>query len=417
MAASKTAQTRVDLSDFPILQTKTTNGNHLVYLDSAATAQKPLPVLDAVRQYYEEENANPHRGNYALSVRATERYEEARALTREFINAKEDAEVIFTRNTTESLNLIAYSYGMHFIHEGDEIVISIAEHHSNLIPWQQVAKARGATLKYLYLDKNGRITEEEIAEKITEKTKLVAIVHVSNVLGTVNPVKEIVKKAHDVGAVAVVDLAQSIPHFPVDVQDIDADFAVFSGHKMLAPMGIGVLYGKRELLEKMPPFLFGGDMIEYVYEQEATFAPLPAKFEAGTQNVGGAVGLAAAIRYIQKVGYDHIREIDSKLVHYAFSRLRELDYITIYGDGGAGNRCGVISFNIQDVHPHDVASILDADGVAIRAGHHCAQPLLRYLGINATCRASFYFYNTPEDVDTFVESVKKVRGVLGYGSK
>lgn len=417
MAASKTAQTRVDLSDFPILQTKTTNGNHLVYLDSAATAQKPLPVLDAVRQYYEEENANPHRGNYALSVRATERYEEARALTREFINAKEDAEVIFTRNTTESLNLIAYSYGMHFIHEGDEIVISIAEHHSNLIPWQQVARARGATLKYLYLDKNGRITEEEIAEKITEKTKLVAIVHVSNVLGTVNPVKEIVKKAHDVGAVAVVDLAQSIPHFPVDVQDIDADFAVFSGHKMLAPMGIGVLYGKRELLEKMPPFLFGGDMIEYVYEQEATFAPLPAKFEAGTQNVGGAVGLAAAIRYIQKVGYDHIREIDSKLVHYAFSRLRELDYITIYGDGGAGNRCGVISFNIQDVHPHDVASILDADGVAIRAGHHCAQPLLRYLGINATCRASFYFYNTPEDVDTFVESVKKVRGVLGYGSK
>ncbi|ADU28120.1 cysteine desulfurase [Ethanoligenens harbinense] len=416
MSANKLVQAGVDLSDFPILQTKT-HGKRLVYLDSAATAQKPLPVLDAVRHYYEEENANPHRGNYELSVLATERYEEARALTRAFINAKEDAEIIFTRNTTESLNLIAYSYGMHFIQEGDEIVLSIAEHHSNLIPWQQVAKARGATLKYLYLDKNGRITEEEINEKITEKTRLVAIVHVSNVLGTVNPVKEIVNKAHNVGAVAVVDLAQSIPHFPVDVQDIDADFAVFSGHKMLSPMGIGVLYGKRELLEKMPPFLFGGDMIEYVYEQEATFAPLPAKFEAGTQNVGGAVGLAAAIRYIQKVGYDRIREIDSKLVHYAFSRLRELDYITIYGDGGAGNRCGVISFNIRDAHPHDVASILDADGVAIRAGHHCAQPLLRYLGINATCRASFYFYNTPEDVDTFVESVKKVRGVLGYGSK
>lgn len=416
MTISKTALAHIDLSDFPILQTKA-NGKRLVYLDSAATAQKPLPVLNAVRQYYAEENANPHRGNYALSVKATELYEDARALTREFINAKEDAEIIFTRNTTESLNLLAYSYGMHFINEGDEIVISIAEHHSNLIPWQQVAKARGAILKYLYLDENGRITTEEIEKKITEKTKLVAIVHVSNVLGTVNPVKEIVKKAHSVGAVAVVDLAQSIPHFPVDVQDIDADFAVFSGHKMLAPMGIGVLYGKRELLDKMPPFLYGGDMIEYVYEQEATFAPLPAKFEAGTQNVGGAVGLAAAVRYIQKIGYDHIREIDSKLVHYAFSRLRELDYVTIYGDGGAGNRCGVISFNIADVHPHDVASILDTDGVAIRAGHHCAQPLLRYLGINATCRASFYFYNTPEDVDTFVESVRKVRGVLGYGSK
>lgn len=409
-------RTGIDLSDFPILQTKS-NGKRLVYLDSAATAQKPLPVMDAVRKYYEEENANPHRGNYALSVKATELYEDARALTRAFINAKEDEEIIFTRNTTESLNLLAYSYGMHFINEGDEIVISIAEHHSNLIPWQQVARARGATLRYLYLDGNGRITDDEIEQKITVRTKLVAIAHVSNVLGTVNPVKKIVEKAHSVGAVAVVDLAQSIPHFPVDVQDMDADFAVFSGHKMLAPMGIGVLYGKKELLEKMPPFLYGGDMIEYVYEQEATFAPLPAKFEAGTQNVGGAVGLAAAIRYIQNIGYDRIREIDSKLVHYAFSRLRELDYITIYGDGGAGNRCGVISFNIADAHPHDVASILDMDGVAIRAGHHCAQPLLRYLGINATCRASFYFYNTPEDVDTFVESVRKVRGVLGYGSK
>lgn len=409
-------QTGIDLSDFPILQTQS-NGKRLVFLDSAATAQKPLPVMDAVRKYYQEENANPHRGNYALSVKATELYEDARALTRAFINAKEDAEIIFTRNTTESLNLLAYSYGMHFINEGDEIVISIAEHHSNLIPWQQVARARGATLQYMYLDKNGRITDEEIEQKITEKTRLVAITHVSNVLGTVNPVKKIVEKAHSVGAVAVVDLAQSIPHFPVDVQDMDADFAVFSGHKMLAPMGIGVLYGKKELLEKMPPFLYGGDMIEYVYEQEATFAPLPAKFEAGTQNVGGAVGLAAAIRYIQKIGYDRIREIDSKLVHYAFSRLRELDYVTIYGDGGAGNRCGLISFNITDAHPHDVASILDMDGVAIRAGHHCAQPLLRYLGINATCRASFYFYNTPEDVDTFVESVRKVRGVLGYGSK
>lgn len=405
----------IELDDFPILRVKA-NGKRLVYLDSAATAQKPTPVLDAVRTYYKAENANPHRGNYALSVRATELYEGARETVRAFINAAKAEEIIFTRNTTEALNLLAYSYGMHNLHAGDEIVISIAEHHSNLIPWQQVAQATGAVLKYLYLDDNSRITPEEIDAKITEKTKLVGIVHVSNVLGTVNPVKEIVAKAHSVGAVAVVDLAQSIPHFPVDVRDIDADFAVFSGHKMLAPMGIGVLYGKEKLLNAMPPFLFGGDMIEYVYEQEASFAPLPAKFEAGTQNVGGAVGLAAAIEYIRKIGYDRIRMVDSRLVHYAFSRLRELPYVTIYGDGGAGNRCGVISFNIQDVHPHDVASILDNDGVAIRAGHHCAQPLMRYLGINATCRASFYFYNTPADVDAFVESVKKVRGVMGYGS-
>ncbi|HCC00053.1 MAG TPA: cysteine desulfurase [Ruminococcaceae bacterium] len=405
----------VNLADFPILQTKA-NGKRLVYLDSAATSQKPLPVIEAVQKYYESQNANPHRGNYELSVEATEMYEGARETTRAFIHAEHVEEIIFTRNATESLNLLAYSYGMHFINKGDEIVISIAEHHSNLIPWQQVAKARGATLKYLYLDENGRIPQSEIEEKITAKTKLVGITHVSNVLGTVNPVKEIIAKAHHVGAVAVVDLAQSIPHFPIDVQDMDADFAVFSGHKMLSAMGIGVLYGKRELLDKMPPFLFGGDMIEYVYEQEASFAPLPAKFEAGTQNVGGAVGLAAAIKYIQNIGYDHIREIDSRLVHYAFIRLRELPYVTIYGDGGAGNRCGVISFNIKDVHPHDVASILDADGVAIRAGHHCAQPLMRYLGINATCRASFYFYNTREDVDTFVDSVKKVRGVLGFGA-
>ena len=416
MTTQKTTRTDgIDLADFPILQHKA-NGRRLVYLDSAATSQKPLPVLEAVRKYYEEENANPHRGNYELSVRATEVYEGARDLVKEFIHAKEDAEVVFTRNATEALNLVAYSYGMNFIGKGDEIVISIMEHHSNLIPWQNVAKARGATLRYLYIDENGRITDEEIEKKITEKTKLVAVAQVSNVLGTVNPVKKIVAKAHSVGAVAVVDLAQSIPHFPVDVQDLDADFAAFSGHKMLSPMGIGVLYGKKKWLDQIPPFLFGGEMIEYVYEQKATFAPAPAKFEAGTQNVGGAVGLAAAIRYLKQVGYDRIRETDAKLVRYAYEKLSELPYVTIYGDSKVGNRCGVISFNIKDAHPHDVASILDADGVAVRAGHHCAQPLMQYLGINATCRASFYFYNTLGDVDALVESVKKVRGVLGFGS-
>ena len=401
--------------DFPLLQQKM-NGQPLVYLDNGATTQKPAAVIDAINTYYSRYNANPHRGAYDLSVKATDLYEHARKRVKTFINARHGYEIVFTKNASESLNLLAYSYGMNFVEAGDEIVISIAEHHSNLIPWQQVAKARGAVLKYMYLDETGRIDTEEIENKITAKTKIVAVTHVSNVLGMVNPVADIVKKAHSVGAVVVVDGAQSVPHMKIDVQALDADFLVFSGHKMLSPMGIGVLYGKEELLDKMPPFLFGGDMIEYVEEQDATFAPLPAKFEAGTQNVGGAVGLAAAIDYINQVGFEEIERREKELMVYAVEKLRELPYIELYGCTELKDKTGVITFNIKDIHPHDVASILDADGVAIRAGHHCAQPLMKYLKVNATCRASVYFYNTRAEIDQLVASLGKVRGVMGFGS-
>lgn len=401
------------LDDFPILKSEN-KGKRLVYLDNAATTQHPVQVINAVDEYYRTANANPHRGLYGLSVKATQMYEDARHAVKEFIGAEKDGEVIFTRNATEALNLIAYSYGLNFLHEGDEIALPVSEHHSNVLPWQMVSKAKGVKLNYLYPDKSGRLTDEEINSKITDKTKLVAIAHVSNVLGTVNPVEKIIKKAHSVGAVVVLDCAQSIPHYKLDVKKMDADFVAFSGHKMLAPMGIGVLYGKSELLEKMPPFLTGGEMIEYVYEDGATFAPIPQKFEAGTQNVGGAVGLGAAIEYLLGVGYDKIGKIEDELLTYALERFSELPHVTVYGDAkSAKERCGVISFNVDGVHPHDVASILDTDNVAIRAGHHCAQPLMRYLGVNATCRASLYFYNTKEDIDALVESLKKVRRWLG----
>ena len=403
------------IKDFPILQ-KPMNGKSLVYLDNGATTQKPLSVIQAVDDYYTTFNANPHRGAYDLSVKATEIYEGARETVQKFIGAANSYEVIFTKNATESLNLLAYSYGMNFIEAGDEIVISIAEHHSNLVPWQQVAKAKGAILKYIYLDSVGRITQQEIDAKITDKTKIVAVTQVSNVLGIINPIADIVKKAHSVGAVVIVDGAQSVPHFKVDVQALDIDFLVFSGHKMLSPMGIGVLYGKEALLDKMPPFLCGGDMIDYVWEQETTFAPLPAKFEAGTQNVGGAAGLAAAIEYIGKIGFDKIEAIEADLIQYAIPKLKALPYITLYGSDDLSVKTGVIAFNVADIHPHDVSTILDADGVAIRAGHHCAHPLMQYLGVNATCRASLYFYNTREDVDKLIDSLSRVRGVLGYGS-
>ncbi len=403
------------LKDFPILQ-KPMNGKRLAYLDNGATTQKPLAVINAVQQYYTTFNANPHRGAYDLSVKATEIYENARETVRKFIGAEKASEIIFTKNATESLNLIAYSYGMNFIQAGDEIVISIAEHHSNLVPWQQVAKAKGATLKYLYLNDAGNFTDEEIEGKIGSKTKLVAVTQVSNVLGIINALDKIINKARSVGAVVIVDGAQSILHFKVDVKALDADFLVFSGHKMLAPMGIGVLYGKEELLNKMPPFLFGGDMIDYVWEQDTTFASLPAKFEAGTQNVGGALGLSAAINYIEKIGFDKIEQIEQELIHYAIPKLKQLPYVTLYGCNNLDNKTGVVAFNVQDIHPHDVSTILDADGVAIRAGHHCAHPLMQFLGVNATCRASFYFYNTREDVEALIESLGRVRGVLGYGS-
>lgn len=394
------------------------NGRRLVYLDNAATTQKPLSVLKAVEDYYRTENANPYRGLYQLSIRATQEYENARHTVAAFIGAGDDSEIIFTRNATEAFNLVAYSYGLTFLREGDEVTLSVMEHHSNLVPWQMVAKARGVKLNFLYPDVSGHFTDEEIEKKITSNTKLVAVTYVSNVLGMVNPVAKIIDVAHKAGAVVVLDCAQSIPHFPLNVGELDVDFAAFSGHKMLAPMGIGVLYGKKALLEKMPPFLTGGEMIEYVYEQDATFAQLPQKFEAGTPNVGGAVGLAEAIRYLQEVGYDTIQKTEKELLAYTLQGLSAIPHVTVYGDtdGTRDRRCGVISFNVNEVHPHDVATILNEDGVAIRAGHHCAQPLMRYLGINAACRLSLYLYNTKEDIDAFLESVKKVRGWLGYGA-
>lgn len=402
------------LRDFPILQTKM-NGRPIVYLDNGATTQKPETVIRAVADYCTYCNANPHRGAYELSVKATDIYERARVRTQQFIGAARPEEVVFTKNATEALNLVAYSYGLANVREGDEIVITISEHHSNIVPWQFVAKSRGAVLKYIYLGEDGNLSEADIAQQITERTKIVAVTQVSNVLGLVNDVRAVADRAHAVGAVVVVDGSQSVPHIKVDVQAMDADFFAFSGHKMLSPMGIGVLYGKYNILDAMPPFLFGGDMIDYVGEQETTFAELPAKFEAGTQNVSGASGLIAAIDYLDKIGFDRIEAIERDLLSYALPQLRELPFVELYGcDSTRENKTGIITFNVKDVHPHDVSTILDSYGVAIRAGHHCAQPLMRYLGQNATCRASFYLYNTHEDIDQFIAALKKVRGVLGY---
>ena len=402
--------------DFPLLGQKM-NGRPLVYLDNGATTQKPESVIQSMCGYYGGCNANPHRGAYALSVEATDIYENARARVQRFIHAPSAREVIFTKNATEALNLVAYSYGLTNIGAGDEIVLTVAEHHSNLVPWQQVAKAKGAVLKYIYLEADGNLSQQDIETKITARTKLVAVTQVSNVLGLVNPVREIADRAHAVGAVIVVDGSQSIAHMAVDVQALGADFFAFSGHKMLSPMGIGVLWGRAELLDAMPPFLTGGDMIEYVTEQHTDFAELPAKFEAGTQNVGGAAGLTAAIDYLEKIGFDRIGAIEKDLVDYALPQLRQLPYIELYGcDTTRGNKTGIITFNVKDVHPHDVATILDAEGVAVRAGHHCAQPLMQYLGVNATCRTSFYLYNTREDVDRWITALKKVREVMHLGA-
>ena len=402
-------------NDFSIFNQKI-HGNRLVYLDNGATTQKPLQVIKAMDKYNNLSHGNPHRGAHKLSISATEAYDLAKEKVKKFINAKYINEIIFTRNTTESLNLIAYSYGKEFINERDEIVLSISEHHSNILPWQRIAKEKKAILKYMYLNEESRLTLDEIKNKITTKTKIVSIAHMSNALGTIYPIEEIINYAHKMGAVVVVDGAQSTPHMKVDVQKIDADFFVFSAHKMLGPMGIGVLYGKKELLEKMPPFMMGGDMIEYVYEQEATFAPLPYKFEAGTQNVEGAVGLKAAIEYLEKIGIDKIEAHEKILTEYALDKMLRLPYINIQGPKDLNMRGGIISFTIDNIHPHDIATILDSYGVAIRAGHHCAQPLMRYLGIPATSRVSFYIYNTKEDIDQFIEGIKNVRKWFGYGS-
>ena len=377
--------------DFPILERK-----EITYLDSGATTQKPQYVIDAINHFYKSKNANPHRGAYSLSIEATEAYEQTRKKIADFIHARDSQEIIFAKNASECLNLVAYSYGLDNLKKEDDVVISIMEHHSNLVPWQYVTQKTKSNLKYMYINKEYELSEEEVKAKITDKTKIVSISHISNVLGTVNPVKKIIEYAHKKGAIVIVDASQSVPHMKIDVQDLDADFLVFSGHKMLAPLGIGVLYGKKELLNKMNPFLMGGDMIEYVYEQKTTFAPLPNKFEAGTQNVEGVIGLGAAIDYLENIGYDMIQKIE-----------KELNYVTLYITPNQENHSGVISFNINGVHPHDVASILDSEGICVRSGNHCAQPLMRFLGIDSTCRASFYFYNTKEDVDKLIKGLDK----------
>ncbi|MEH7001208.1 cysteine desulfurase [Priestia megaterium] len=396
---------------FPILDQEV-NGSPLVYLDSAATSQKPLAVIEAIEKYYKEYNSNVHRGVHTLGTRATDGYEGAREKVRKFINAKSTEEIIFTRGTTTALNTVAASYGRANLKPGDEIVITYMEHHSNIIPWQQVAKETGATLKYISLTEDHALSLEEVKSTITSNTKIVSIMQVSNVLGTINPVKEIAEIAHANGALMVVDGAQSTPHMKVDVQDLDCDFFAFSGHKMGGPTGIGALYGKKELLEKMEPIEFGGEMIDFVNLYESTWKELPWKFEGGTPIIAGAIGLGAAIDFLEEVGLDNIQAHEHKLAQYALDRLSQVDGITIYGPK---ERAGVVTFNIEDVHPHDVATVVDADGIAIRAGHHCAQPLMKYLNVSSTARASFYLYNTEEEVDKLVSSLIKTKEYFTNG--
>lgn len=397
-------------NDFPLLMQ-----NKIIYIDNAATSQRPQCVIDAEGDFYKNYNANPLRGLYSLSVEATEVYENAREAVRKFIGAEKSDEIIFTRNTTESLNLVAYSYGLSNVKKGDEIVVSIMEHHSDLLPWQMVAKTCGAELKFIECAKDGSIDLEKVKELITSRTKIVAMTQVSNVLGREYPVKEIAKLAHEKGAVMVVDGAQSTPHMRVDVTDLDADFFAFSGHKLLAPMGIGVLYGKEELLEKMPPFLSGGEMIDSVTRTSAVYAELPHKFEAGTVNAAGAAGLKAAIDYIGKVGFDYIVKREIALTSRAIEKMKKIPHVNIIGSENADEHTGIVTFTIDNVHPHDISEILAADGIAVRAGHHCAQPLLTHLGLNSTARASFAFYNTEDEVDKFTDSVATIRERMGYG--
>ncbi|EPI01512.1 cysteine desulfurase, SufS subfamily [Enterococcus faecalis 13-SD-W-01] len=400
--------------DFPVLFQEV-NDEPFIYLDNAATTQKPKQVLQTIKDYYEQDNANVHRGVHTLSERATRAYEGAREKVRRFINAGETAEVLFTRGTTTSLNWIAESFGA-FVQEGDEIVLSYMEHHSNIIPWQQVAKKTGAVLKYIDLTSEGLLDLADAKEKITEKTKIVSIAHVSNVLGVINPVQELAKLAHEKEAVMVVDAAQSIPHMPVDVQEIDCDFLAFSGHKMCGPTGIGVLYGKRQWLEQMEPVEFGGEMIDFVGLHESTWKELPWKFEAGTPNIAGAIALGSAIDYLEAIGLEEIHDYETELAAYALAKLQAIEGLTIYGPSDPAKRTGVIAFNLEGIHPHDTATALDMEGIAVRAGHHCAQPLLKYLDVAATARASFYFYNTKEDADRLAEAILATKEFFQHGT-
>ena len=392
--------------DFPILD-QIVNDEPLVYLDNAATTQKPKVVLEAVNRYYQEDNANVHRGVHTLAERATASYEGARETVRRFINASSTKEVLFTRGTTTGLNWIG-RFAEEILEEGDEVLISIMEHHSNILPWQEACRKTGAKLVYVYL-KDGGLDLEDFRKKLTDRTKFVSIAHASNVLGVINPVQEIAQLAHEKGAIVVVDGAQSVPHMKIDVQTLDADFFVFSGHKMAGPTGIGVLYGKEQYLNQMSPIEFGGEMIDFVYEQEATWKELPWKFEAGTPNIAGAIGLAAAIDYLEAIGMDAIERHEQDLIAYVFPKLQAIEGLNIYGSQDLAKRSGVISFNLGDLHPHDLATALDYEGVAVRAGHHCAQPLIQYLEVPATARASFYLYNTKEDCDKLVEALIKTK--------
>lgn len=397
--------------DFPLLMAQ-----DIAYLDNAATAQRPQCVLDAVRRFYCEQNANPLRGLYPLSIAATDAYENAREAVRRFLNARSTAEIVFTRNTTEGLNLVAYSYGLSHIRAGDEVVVSILEHHSDLLPWQMVCRQTGASLKFLDCEPDGSLDLNKAEALITDRTKLVAVTHVSNVIGRVNPIRQLADIAHKHGAVLVVDGAQSTPHIPVDVQALDADFLAFSGHKVYGPMGIGVLYGKRALLEEMPPFLTGGEMIESVSREGAVFAELPHKFEAGTVNAAGAAGLHAAIDYVQSVGFEAMHRQELALTQRTLAGMADMPHIHVIGSDQPEEHNGIVTFTVEGVHPHDVSEILACDGVDVRAGHHCAQPLLQHLGLSATVRASFAFYNTENEVDRLLQSLSTIRERMGYGN-
>ncbi|TWN34184.1 Cysteine desulfurase SufS [Bacillus licheniformis] len=390
---------------FPILSQQV-NGHDLVYLDSAATSQKPRVVIETLDEYYNSYNSNVHRGVHTLGTKATDGYEGAREKVRKFINAKSMQEIIFTRGTTTALNTVALSYARANLKPGDEIVITPMEHHANIIPWQQAVKATGATLKYIPLQEDGTISLDDVRETVTENTKIVSAAHVSNVLGTINPIKEMAKIAHEHGAVMVVDGAQSTPYMKIDVQDLDCDFYTFSAHKMCGPTGIGVLYGKKALLENMEPAEFGGEMIDFVGLYESTWKELPWKFEAGTPIIAGAIGLGAAIDFLEDIGLDEILAHEHRLAAYALERFKELEGAVVYGPA---ERAGLVTFNLEDVHPHDVATVLDAEGVAVRAGHHCAQPLMKWLNVSATARASFYLYNTEEDIDKLIEALQKTK--------
>ncbi|TYU46859.1 cysteine desulfurase [Listeria monocytogenes] len=399
-------------ADFPILAQEI-NEKPLAYLDNAATSQKPKQVIEALTHYYEFDNANVHRGVHTLAARATDAYESARGKVAKFIHAREVAEIIFTRGTTSAINLVVDSYAEANIEASDEIVISYLEHHSNLIPWQQLAKRKGAVLKYIELEKDGTISVEQAKKMIGEKTKIIALTHVSNVLGTITPIKEIAAIAHQFGAVILVDGAQAVPHMEVDVVDLDADFYAFSGHKMMAPTGIGALYGKRELLDAMEPTEFGGEMIDFVELYDSTWKELPWKFEAGTPIIGGAIALGAAIDYLAEVGLANIHAHEQALASYAIEEMSKIEGITIYGPKDASKRCGLVTFNLEGAHPHDIATILDEDGIAIRAGHHCAQPLMKWLDVSSTARASFYIYNTKEEIDALIDGLKLTKEYFG----